>query len=338
MHPSEVAIRCMGVLSDEESPFPVFLGRDDGIVEKYVSIRDVDLGIPSLTLRGHRKAVTALLAVSPDELLSCSLDGTLREWNADGMLAKSAARLTRRIDLVVPLYCMARQGERLYLGGGDGSLHIVNGVRRSTWEGHRDVLACIAFAEEGNLVVTGGYDHQILVWDATGGKPIRRLLGHSNRVIGIGVVAHPEFASGDEDEEGAARGRDRPRPRLDGAIVSFSKDRTMKVWLLPSPHEEFGEEVAGLLDKGSSGTQNGASFPSVNLNANEAKPPSLSTSKTDAPAEAVEGGGRPRRPRSTPAIPSASTTPCRIPKTAASGSPSSAPPANSTRRASCRKS
>ncbi|CCW65019.1 unnamed protein product [Phytomonas sp. EM1] len=299
MHPPKAAIRCMAVLSDEESPFPLFIGRDDGVVEKYISIRDADLGIPSLTLLGHRKAVTGIIAISADEVLSCSLDGTLREWNADLGMDKNATRLLRNVDPKVPLHCITRQGERIYLGGGDGSLHIVDGERRSMSEGHCDVLSCIAFAEDGNLFVTGGHDHQILIWDVASAKPIRRLLGHSNRVIGVCVVPHPDLEGEGDEDEGRVAGRgDRAGPRLDGAIVSFSKDRTMKVWLLPNPSENFSEEAEETREKQLSSVHNDSSMLSNDANDSASKALTETSFKEGAHGEVDGAGALPRQEHS----------------------------------------
>ncbi|EPY27442.1 hypothetical protein STCU_05749, partial [Strigomonas culicis] len=204
-----------------EEPIPFFLGREDGTIEKYISVKDADLGQPSLVLRGHTKAVTALHATSADELYSCSLDGTVRRWNAS--VEGSSERTARTVQLThfrTGLRCLAYHNNRLYAGGEDGSLNVVDGEKQSTWDGHTDALSCIA-APEGELLVTGGYDHHVRVWNTMTGRCICILQGHQNQVKCVAVVDSGDDAEGEPTS----------------VIFSFSRDGVMKAWRMPNPQD-----------------------------------------------------------------------------------------------------
>lgn len=209
--------------SPEDEPIPLFVGREDGTVEKYISITDSHLGCPSLVLRGHTKAVTAISVVTGDEIYTCSIDGTVKQWNAD--VEFEGLRTLKSVDTKTPLRCMRMNDGTIYAGGGNGNLLVVQGDRKTSFSGHSDAITAIAVTMDGT-VVTGGADNQIRVWDVSLGVSIRLLVGHTNAVKSLVIV---------EDEEA-----DDDRNR--GAIVSFSRDRTMKVWRIPVA-EEVEEEV-----------------------------------------------------------------------------------------------
>ncbi|CAD2221322.1 WD domain, G-beta repeat, putative [Angomonas deanei] len=222
-------ICCFASPSDEE-PRPLFIGREDGTVEKYISIKDADLGQPSLVLRGHTRAVTGLYAPHAQEVYSSSLDGTIRRWNASTEEEGIVERTLRVTRFGAPLKCLANNGDRLYAGGEDGSLNVVDGERQSTWDGHSEAINCIAFYESG-LVITGGSDHQIRVFNSSTGQCIRVLQGHQNQVKAVACVEAAENSEGE------------PVP----LIFSFSRDGAMKFWNVPDPEEPAQDPLLGEL-------------------------------------------------------------------------------------------
>lgn len=221
-------------LVTEDSPTPLFVGREDGSIELYTSPDAACYGKPAITFYGHTKVVTAIVAPSSEEVFTCSMDGTVRHWSAD-MEQEETKRCMNVLNLTTPLRCLAMQEGCLYAGGDDGCLNVVEGSRRSRWSGHKDALSCIAFGMgDSRHVITGGYDNQIRVWDAELGKTIRLLLGHQNHVRGLRVVASGEL------------------------LLSFGRDLVVKIWRLP----EFGDEVEDdmLRTQGDVGRQATVSF------------------------------------------------------------------------------
>ncbi|ESL09669.1 hypothetical protein TRSC58_02607 [Trypanosoma rangeli SC58] len=205
---------------EEDSPAPLLVGREDGSIELYASTDAACFGKPLLTLYGHTKAVTALLAPSLEEIVTCSMDGTVRQWSAD-QEQEETKRCLKTSKVPTPLRCLLVHDGALYTGGDDGCLYVIEGSRRVSWAGHNDVLSCISVVNgESQHLITGGYDNQIRVWDTRLGKTIRLLLGHQNHIKCLRVIAGGEL------------------------LLSFGRDLTMKVWRLPEFDEENIEDVA----------------------------------------------------------------------------------------------
>ncbi|KEG08439.1 serine/threonine protein kinase [Trypanosoma grayi] len=203
----------------EESPVPLYVGREDGSVDHYVSPDAACCSRAALTFYGHTKAVTAIVAPSLDEVYTCSMDGSVRQWSPDREL-DVAKRCLQVSWLPTPLRCLAMNEGILYTGGDDGCLHLIEGTRSSSWSGHKDALSCIAFGpEDSQLIITGGYDNQIRVWDAKLGKTIRLLIGHLNHVKCLRIAGGGEL------------------------LFSFGRDLTMKIWRLPEHGDEAEEEA-----------------------------------------------------------------------------------------------
>ncbi|EKF34283.1 hypothetical protein MOQ_002380 [Trypanosoma cruzi marinkellei] len=205
---------------EEESPAPLFVGREDGSIELYGSTDAACFGRPSLTLYGHTKAITAMFAPSLDEVFSCSMDGTLRHWSTEKE-PEEMKHCLKVSKVGTPLRCLMMHEGVLYTGGDDGCLYAIEGSRRSSWPGHKDVLSCITVvAEDSQYIITGSYDNQIRVWDTKSAKTIRLLVGHQNHIKCLRVIGAGEL------------------------LLSFGRDLTMKIWRLPEFGDEEEEDVA----------------------------------------------------------------------------------------------
>lgn len=238
--PSSVTVRCLATCSDEEG-VPLFVGRADGTVEKYVSIRDAELGIPSTVLYGHCKAVTAIMTKSAAELYTTSLDGTLQQWMLEetAVVGKERGRVARTVSLNIAIHCIAQDGAGvLYLGCADGSLAVLDGGRRSSWPGHEGPLRCIAMIPNG-AAVTGGQDTTVLVWDLASGRPVRALCGHQGAIAALSVVFVTPGTPLVTDQGTVAAADDETY-----CLISFAADQTMRVWLLPDPQAADAEAEA----------------------------------------------------------------------------------------------
>lgn len=51
--------------------------------------------------------------------------------------------------------------------------------------GHAGNITCLAFSEDGNKIVSGGWDSQVFVWDVEEGSVVAELSGHDGPVWGV---------------------------------------------------------------------------------------------------------------------------------------------------------
>lgn len=241
---------------------PLFVGRDDGTVERYDAMQDAELGIPSCVFYAHRRPVTGMVVTSAMELRTCSLDGTMKHWTlADvppeslhsGGGARVRASLVKTTTFPFGVSVVVQEsGTRLLLGGDDGSLTLMEGERRSTWRAH-DGGAVTAIAVDGeggsNAVLTGGADGVVYVWDMEFGRPVCELRGHTGPIRALSFVpvppSIPVVRQKRSTDAAAARdvlvhgGGEDGSPAI--CVVSCAVDGTVKVWLLPDLREANAE-------------------------------------------------------------------------------------------------
>jgi len=79
--------------------------------------------------------------------------------------------------------------------------------------GHTDMIKALAFSRNGEFILTGGWDQQILLWDAKSGRRIKTFTGHA------GIIYTLEFSSDHKN------------------FVSTSNDHTVRLWDIPAGRE-----------------------------------------------------------------------------------------------------
>ncbi len=151
------------------------------------------------TLKGHTEQVNCV-AFSPNGKTGASgaggpmgTDATIRIWNlVDG----SELKVLRGHNYSVNSIAFSPDGKLLVSGGGsdfgkppyDDKVvriwDVATGKLLRTLEGHTSSITCVAFAPDGNHVLSGGGDgdHTIRVWNVHNGQLLRVLRGHSKRI------------------------------------------------------------------------------------------------------------------------------------------------------------
>jgi WD40 repeat protein/transcriptional regulator with XRE-family HTH domain len=173
-------------------------------------------------LKGHTQSVYAV-HFAPDEqtLASSSHDTTIRVWDArNGNCLSVLQGHTSGIRCVQ----YSPDGQLLASGCRDGSIrlwsnylspdrqpkpHVINSSAKLL-HGHTDFVWDIAFSPDGRLLVSGGLDGTLRLWNVQDGQSIDILEGHKHDVYGLAISADSQL------------------------LVSAGKDHTVRLWHLQS--------------------------------------------------------------------------------------------------------
>lgn len=180
------------------------------------------------------------------------------KWNADA-LAGETNRSVRWQPLAAayrPVIAVAAAGERFAAGSGNRVLVFKTGEKEPEklfeLTGHRDVVQSLAFSQNGETLVSGGF-RRVIVWDVKSGKRRHGITnGLTGRVTALTFVAGDKFiVAGDSLATRAGRlvafDADKPTVRKtiaahadsvyslaasrDGkSFVSTSADKLAKIW------------------------------------------------------------------------------------------------------------
>jgi WD40 repeat protein len=138
--------------------------------ERIVRLWDSAAGAEVRELGGDSADVNDF-AFSPDGALLAmsSSDGSIRVFDvASGRLQRECALPpARRLGGVYGL-CFSPDGRMLAAGYDDSSVRlweVISGQERSSLEGHRNAVLCVAFSPDGRRLASGSGDRTILVWD-----------------------------------------------------------------------------------------------------------------------------------------------------------------------------
>jgi U3 small nucleolar RNA-associated protein 12 len=127
--------------------------------------------------------------------VSSSVDSTVDEGLDTSSLAiKQPARST----------CIARTSDMLAIGCSDGSTRVVKLPLSETeqlglFQGHRGNVNAISFSADGTLLVTGGRDTEIVLWDLVNGSGVCRFRGHKGEITQLAFLGADFVISGSKD-------------------------------------------------------------------------------------------------------------------------------------------
>jgi WD40 repeat protein/transcriptional regulator with XRE-family HTH domain len=146
---------------------------DQPPVEAMVALRKIAVSPGTrFILNGHTKSVSAI-AISPDNqrAFSCSCTNQVEGTCTQGELI---------------LWDLDARKELL------------------RWSAHTGGVDAVAFSPDGQILISGGEDGSVILWDASTGDEIRQLTGHTKNIIGLVVTTafdpgNPSLFSGSAD-------------------------------------------------------------------------------------------------------------------------------------------
>ena len=184
-------------------------------------------GVCQATWSGHTDKVWALTLLPGSSLcVSASWDGTCRVWDLDTVephVSPGSPRPERHPRVGAPpliAICSKHEGAVLSMaaldstrfasGGADGCVRLwyaVDGTCLAQLEGHTGPVCALAFLPLSQLLVSGGHDCTIRVWDVPAGAsgdgirkaPVRVLTNHSDVITCVIALPDGRVASGGAD-------------------------------------------------------------------------------------------------------------------------------------------
>jgi WD40 repeat protein len=156
-----------------------------------VSVWDLAGREESLIFTDHEAPILTCAATPDDTLLTASLDGTLRRWDA------TTQALLVSLSASAPLCDVQVSWDgRVLAASWDGSLtlwDLETGQVLRLLRGHTDrVLAC-ALSSSGRRAVSASADRTLRVWDLETGHTIRVLTSHTEEVTGCAFALHDKL-------------------------------------------------------------------------------------------------------------------------------------------------
>lgn len=167
-----------------------------------------DYAVPDRRLEGHSGFVSNVsLAHTGDYAITGSWDRSLRLWNLrSGQCQHKFLRHTKDVLAVA----FSPDDRQIVSGGRDNVIRVWNVMgecmHELTRDCHEDWVSSVCFSPslERPVVVSGGWDKKVKVWDLVQGKCMHTLSGHTNYVTTVTVSPDGSLcASG--GKEGVAR-------------------------------------------------------------------------------------------------------------------------------------
>lgn len=169
---------------------------------------DIRIGRAKRSLKGHNHYVQdVVLSLDGQYCLSGSWDGTLRLWDlSTGQTTRRFAGHTKDVMSVA----FSVDNRQIVSASRDKTIKLWNtlGECKYTWDaedgGHTDWVSCVRFSPTTTqpVIVSGGWDKQIKVWDLTLSKVMRQhnLVGHTGNINAVTVSPDGSLcASGGKD-------------------------------------------------------------------------------------------------------------------------------------------
>jgi WD40 repeat protein len=184
-------IRCMTLSRDKAS---LLVGDVDGVVRVF----DINTGEFLRELRGHGLRVVQIILGAGDEIITCSVDKTIKKWSSKGVCMKTFYGHKYDVDCI--LFSIKRN--QIYSFEYADTLMVwdyITGVMIKKVRGH-SVLS-LAWVKEDETFVSGCGDGKVLLWDATTMKVLKMIGYHKRPACSVSVCCNGKYVvSGGVDD------------------------------------------------------------------------------------------------------------------------------------------
>jgi WD40 repeat protein len=228
-------------------------GRYVASADKSVKIWDVDSGKEVHNLKGHSDSVSSIsFSENGKFLASGSGDKTVIVWDVDS--GKEFRKLEGHSAWVTSVSFFGNQN--IASGSQDYTTRIFNMETNKVkiLKKQNKKISSVSFSTDGRYLVTGDYNHDVLIWNVDNAELFRELRGHTKIVNSVCFSPNGRYvASGSNDATvriwNVVDGNDR---KLEGHTdwvlsVSFSpdgryvasgcRDKTVRIWDIDSGNE-----------------------------------------------------------------------------------------------------
>ncbi|HEV3387188.1 MAG TPA: serine/threonine-protein kinase [Gemmata sp.] len=181
-------IRCVAISPDGKS---IAAGSDDSMVWLWSTDQN---GPTTVCMKGHKGAVTGMVFVSADSMLTSGVDGTVRQW--DLRTGKTKGTLPAGVG---PLVALAYGGKRVAVAGNTLAVRMPNG-KFAKLDGHDGAVLCCAISNDGRLVASGGSDKTVRLWISEEATALATFPGHTGavRTVCFDPSGKAFFSGGDD--------------------------------------------------------------------------------------------------------------------------------------------
>ncbi|KAI8086039.1 guanine nucleotide-binding protein subunit beta-2-like 1 [Halteromyces radiatus] len=165
--------------------------RDKSIIVWHLTKDEVNYGIPRKALTGHNHFVEDVAISSDGQFaLSASWDNSLRLWDlASGVTTRRFIGHTKDVLSVA----FSADNRQIVSGSRDKSIKLWNTLGECKYniveDGHSEWVSCVRFSPNpaNPLIISGGWDKLVKVWDLTKLKLKANFVGHNGYVSTVTV-------------------------------------------------------------------------------------------------------------------------------------------------------
>uniref|UniRef100_T1I4N8 Ribosome biogenesis protein WDR12 homolog n=1 Tax=Rhodnius prolixus TaxID=13249 RepID=T1I4N8_RHOPR len=160
---------------------------EESEAKKFKNDGQSQIKTPKVTLKGHKEAVTAVCWLDNHDLVTSSMDHTLRLWDTEMStttreLAGNKAFFDVHVSPISKLLITASSDKyvRMY-----DPRSTEGTICKLTFTSHQAWVTTVRWStNEENLFISGSYDHQVKLWDTRSTKvPMFDLSGHEDNVL-----------------------------------------------------------------------------------------------------------------------------------------------------------